>query len=290
MSNSTAPIRIQGLSEIADGYSAVLCDVWGVVHNGVRSFPAGREALARFRDGGGTVVLLTNAPRLSQPIIDQLRSLGVEDTSYDAVVTSGDVTRDLLAKRGKAKALHIGTDNHLPLYAGLDITLTDGLEADVICCTGLRDDEHESPDDYDEELKSYAARGLPMICANPDLVVERGNRFIWCAGSLAERYRSFGGTTLVAGKPHKPIYDAALARAEVLRGMPIDRSRVLAIGDGAPTDLTGACGQGLDVLFVTGGIHAANFGPTESPEAGAVGRFLEMEQIGARAFLPHLQW
>jgi len=290
MSNSTSPPRISGLSDLAGAYDVVLCDVWGVVHNGERSFAPAREALAAFRAGGGTVVLITNAPRLSQPIIDQMRSLDVEDSSYDSIVTSGDVTRELLAARGRVNALHIGSDIHLPLYAGLDITLTGGDEADVISCTGLRDDEHESPDDYDAELKALAARGLPMICANPDIVVERGNRFIWCAGALAERYRSFGGTSLIAGKPHRPIYDAALARAEALRGLPADRARVLAIGDGAPTDLTGACAQGLDILFVTAGIHAANFGPAEQPDAAAVSRFLSEEKLGARAFLPHLRW
>lgn len=290
MSNSTSPPRVSGLSELARLYPAILCDVWGVVHNGVRSFSAACDALARYRAGGGTVVLLTNAPRLSPYIVAQMDTLGVTEASYDGIVTSGDVTRALLARRPGAKVLHIGTVNHLPLYEGLDLTLVDSAEADLISCTGLREDERESPDDYDAELKALAARGLPMICANPDIVVERGNRFIWCAGALAERYRGFGGVTDVAGKPYAPIYEAALARIGTLRGTPVPRSDVLAIGDGAPTDLKGAKGQDLDVLFVTGGIHAANFGPPEQPDADAVARFLSEERLAARAFLPHLRW
>ena len=290
MSNSTVPPRISGLSEIAPSYAAILCDVWGVVHNGVRSFPAACDALARFREAGGTVVLLTNAPRLSPYIVAQMRSLGVTEASYDGIVTSGDVTRGLLASRPGAKVLHIGSDIPLPLYEGLDLTLVDSAEADVISCTGLREDERESPDDYDAELRALAARGLPLICANPDIVVERGNRFIWCAGALAERYRGFGGVTHVAGKPHAPIYEAALAHIGALRGTAVAKSDVLAIGDGAPTDLKGAKGEGLDILFVTGGIHAANFGPTEQPDSSAVARFLSEEQLAARAFIPHLQW
>lgn len=290
MSNSTSPPRIGGLSEIADGYGLVLSDVWGVVHNGERAYADAGAALARFREGGGRVILISNAPRLAPYIIAQLDQLGVDRAAYDDIVTSGDVTRTLLARHAGARVLHIGVDAHLPIYEGLDLRLTDGEEADIISCTGLRDDEHESPDDYDAELRRLAARGLHMICANPDFVVERGERLIWCAGALAERYRSFGGTSEIAGKPHRPIYDAALARAASLAGGSIERTRVLAIGDGAPTDLKGAKGEGLDVLFVTGGIHAGNFGALDRPEASAVGRFLVAEDLAARAFLPRLVW
>jgi len=290
MSNSTSPSRIRGLSDIAGQYRAVLCDVWGVVHNGVRAFAAAGEALANYRQGGGIVVLITNAPRLSFQIVDQMRDLGVSDESYDAIVTSGDVTRELLAQRGPATALHIGPPHHRTLYEGLDMRLTEGSEAEIISCTGLRDDEHEVPEDYDAEFAGYVARGLPMICANPDLVVERGERLVWCAGALAERYRALGGTSHIAGKPHHPIYDAALARAAAIAGAPVPREAVLAIGDGAPTDLKGACSEELDVLFVSGGIHASIFGPAHDPDPAAVSRFLAGEGLGARAFLPSLQW
>lgn len=290
MTNTTSPSRVPGLSALSASYPVVLCDVWGVLHNGVTSFAPSRQALQRYRAAGGIVVLITNAPRLSPFVVDQITDLGVEPDCYDAIVTSGDVTRALLAERGHAKALHIGEDRHLTLYDGLDIELVSADAADVVSCTGLYDDENESPDDYDAMLKALAGRGLPMICANPDIVVERGHRLIWCAGALAERYRQFGGTTLIAGKPHAPIYDAALSLAAKISGQPIDRSTVLAIGDGAPTDLKGAYGQGLDVLFVSGGIHAANFGPADKPDDQAVSRFMSEERLGARAYLPALIW
>ncbi|MCX5497342.1 TIGR01459 family HAD-type hydrolase [Kaistia dalseonensis] len=290
MTNSISPPRIAGLSALSPLYPVLLCDVWGVLHNGVVSSPPARNALLRHREAGGTVVLITNAPRLSPFVVEQISDLGVEPECYDAIVTSGDVTRALLAARGPVKTLHIGTDQHLTLYDGLDLELVEADAAEIISCTGLYDDEQESPDDYDAMLKSLAARGLPMICANPDIVVERGHKLIWCAGALAERYRSFGGTTFIAGKPHAPIYDEALTQAARIRGDAIARERVLAIGDGAPTDLKGAYSQGLDVLFVSGGIHAASFGPAANPDGAAVSRFMSEEKLGARAYLPSLVW
>ena len=290
MSNSTAPPRIAGLSALAANYPVILSDVWGVVHNGVRAFAEAGAALARHRAAGGVVILITNAPRLAPHIVAQLDQLGVDRAAYDDIVTSGDVTRELLARRHGGKVLHIGTKVHLPLYEGLDLSLVSGDDADIISCTGLRDDEHESPDDYDAELRLLAARDLPMICANPDMVVERGEKLVWCAGALAERYRSFGGRSEIAGKPHHPIYEAALARAAAIAGRPIERAEVLAIGDGAPTDVKGACAEGLDLLFVTGGIHAGNFGPLDRPDDAAVGRFLAAEGLAARAFVPRLEW
>ncbi len=290
MANSSTPGRVPGLAEIAPRYDALLCDVWGVLHNGVDSFAGARTALETFRAGGGTVVLITNAPRTSPYVIAQIAGLGVGSECYDAIVTSGDVTRDLLAAHAPARLRHIGPDIHLSLYDGLDLTLVSPDEADIVSCTGLRDDDHETPDDYQAELAALAARGLPFICANPDIVVERGHQLIYCAGALAERYAALGGTTSVAGKPHRPIYEAALARVAEIRGAPVAENRVLAIGDGAPTDLAGAVRQNLDVLFVTGGIHAGHFGPADTPDADAVHRFLVAEGLGATAFLPGLCW
>lgn len=290
MTNTSSPPRETGLGALAPAYAAVLCDVWGVLHNGVHSFEWAREALRRYRAAGGVVVLITNAPRPNHIVVEQITGLGVEADCYDDIVTSGDVTRGLLSGSGAGRVLHIGIERDRTLYEGLGLDLTGPEEAEIVCCTGLRDDEAESPEDYDGELSPLAARGLPMICANPDIVVERGSKLVWCAGALAERYRAFGGTTLVAGKPFGPIYETALARAAQIRGRPIDRAEVLAIGDGAPTDLKGAFGQELDVLFVTGGIHAANFGPAGDPDAAAVHRFLATEGLGARAFAPRLVW
>ena len=290
MTNTTSPIAVSGLSELAAQYRAVLCDVWGVIHNGVRSFAPACDALARYRAQGGTVVLITNAPRTSHFIVEQMGTLGVSPDCYDAIVTSGDVTRALLLERGSAKTFHVGSEREKTLYEGLDLQFVGEGDADLISCTGLFDDTVETPDDYAERLAAWHRRGLPMICANPDIVVERGDRFVWCAGSLAERYKAIGGISYVAGKPNAPIYEAALKKAEAIRGGPIARDTVIAIGDGAPTDLRGACDQNLDVLFVTGGIHSASFGPTEAPETPAVHRFLAEKDLGARAFVPHLTW
>lgn len=288
--NSTAPQPIVGLSAIADRYRVVLCDVWGVVHNGVASWAAARDALARFRAGGGTVVLVTNAPRPHHAVRPQLAALGVEPECFDAVVTSGDVTRDLLAAHPGAKAFHLGAERDLGLYGGLDLTLVEAEEADLISCTGLFDDTVETPDDYQALLERFRARNVPMICANPDRVVERGHHLIHCAGALAERYRELGGSALIAGKPHRPIYEAALARAAEAGAGAVPLDRVLAIGDGAPTDLRGAVDFGLDVLFVTAGIHSADFGPADDPDRDAVHRFLAAERLGATAFIPRLAW
>ncbi|HWJ75353.1 MAG TPA: TIGR01459 family HAD-type hydrolase [Kaistia sp.] len=290
MANYSAPGPVPGLASLAQRYDAVLCDVWGVLHNGMVSFPPAREALAAFRAAGGTVVLITNAPRTSPFIIEQIAELGVAASSYDAIVTSGDVTRALLAEKAPARLRHIGPAQHLTLYDGLDLPLSSVEDAEIVCCTGLRDDIHETPEDYEAELAALAARELPMICANPDIVVERGHQLVYCAGALAARYSALGGSTAVAGKPHAPIYEAALERAAAIRGGPAARDRVLAIGDGAPTDLAGAFRHDIDVLFVTGGIHSGHFGPADAPDIAAVHRFLADEGLGATAFLPALTW
>ncbi len=290
MANSLLPGPVPGLAALAPRYDAVLCDVWGVLHNGVSSFAGARAALSAFRAGGGTVVLITNAPRTSHYVVEQIAELGVEADCYDAIVTSGDVTRAILAAHAPARLHHIGNEQQMSLYDGLDLTLVGADEADVIGCTGLRDDLHETPADYEAELAALAARGLPFVCANPDLVVERGHQLVYCAGALAARYQALGGQTFVAGKPHAPIYDAALERVDAVRGRAVPRDRVLAIGDGAPTDLAGAFSQKLDILFVTGGIHAGHFGPNDKPETAAVHRFLAAEKLGAAAFIPGLVW
>jgi HAD superfamily hydrolase (TIGR01459 family) len=240
--------RVAGLSELTDTYDSVICDVWGVVHNGVAAFAPAVEALRRFRQGGGPVVLVTNAPRPWAPIRDQLQGLGVPDDAYDAIVTSGDVTRAVIAERPGAKVFHLGTDRDLSFYEGLDAVLVPEAEADLVSCTGLFDDEAETPDDYRPMLQRFAERRLTMVCANPDLVVERGHRLVPCAGALARLYGEIGGKAILVGKPHRPIYEAARARLAELGG-----ERTLAIGDGLPTDIRGAVDNGFDALFVTAG-------------------------------------
>ncbi|MCC6983430.1 MAG: TIGR01459 family HAD-type hydrolase, partial [Bauldia sp.] len=258
MANSLMPESVAGLSAIASSYRAILCDVWGVIHNGVSRFDPACEALARYRSAGGVVLLLTNAPRPRPPVVAQLGALRVGPDVYDEVITSGDVTRRLLLEHGDRTILHLGPDRDWSLYDGLGLAFGTAEEAKVISCTGLYDEDHEVVADYDARLLAWAARDLLMICANPDLVVARGNQMILCAGALAERYAEFGGRVLVAGKPHPPMYDAALADLAARFGEAPDPASVLAIGDGIDTDIRGAVSRGLDTLFITGGIHGAD--------------------------------
>lgn len=253
--------QITGLSEISDHYDAILCDIWGVVHNGVAAFAPASEALVSYRRRGGAVVLISNAPRPSPPVRRQVLKLGVSLEAFDAIVTSGDVTIGLMERQAGGCVHHIGPERDLSLFdAAMEATgarsrIVSLEDADYALCTGLRHDESETLDDYEAELRAMAIRGMTMICANPDIVIHRGDALIHCAGALARRYEQFGGSVVYAGKPHGPIYDRALALVEQVRGAPIEKSRVLAIGDGMRTDIVGAARAGLDALFVTGGIH-----------------------------------
>jgi HAD superfamily hydrolase (TIGR01459 family) len=253
--------QIAGLSEISDRYDVILCDIWGVLHNGVASFTQASDALVSFRRRGGAVILISNAPRPSPPIARQVLKLGVSPEAFDAVVTSGDVTIGLMEQQASDRVLHIGPERDLILLdavadaSGARPKLVSLEDAQYALCTGLRKDEAETLDDYEPELRAMAIRDMAMICANPDIVIHRGDTLIHCAGALARRYEELGGSVVYAGKPYAPIYDRALALAEQIRGAPIEKPRVLAIGDGMRTDIAGAARAGLDVLFVTGGIH-----------------------------------
>ncbi len=277
--------RVDGLMELASGYGALLCDVWGVLHNGVTAFPAAVDAIRRFRHAAGPVILITNAPRPNPSVRLQLRQLGVPDDAYDELVTSGDVTRALIAERPGVRLLHIGPERDMAFYEGLDVALSSEADADLLCCTGLTDDTVETPDDYRALLSRCLDRGLPMICANPDLVVERGDRLIYCAGALARLYVELGGEAVLVGKPYPPIYVAAKRQLEERGG-----ARPLAVGDGLPTDIRGAVDNDLPVLFVTGGIHAADFGPPTDPDGARVEARLKAEGLSAVAYVPALRW
>jgi len=258
------------LSSLAPRYDVLLSDVWGVVHNGVAAFPEACDALARFRSGGGQVVLITNAPRPSAAVIEQLDRLQVPRAAYDDIVTSGDITRSVIRSRAGQRVFHLGPPRDRPIFDGIDVRFADHGDADYVVCTGLFHDDRETPDDYRAMLGGMQARNLFMACANPDVVVERGRHLVYCAGALADLYRSLGGEVLYAGKPHRPIYDEALDKAAQARGRPILARRVLAIGDSIRTDFTGARERGLDFLFVTSGIHAEELGARDRPERAAL--------------------
>jgi HAD superfamily hydrolase (TIGR01459 family) len=202
--------RIENLAEITSRYDAVFCDVWGVVHNGIDPFPKAAAALEAARGEGLTVVLITNSPRIAPQVVTQLRQIGIQDGAYDRIVTSGDVTRRLIAE-GPRKVFLLGPERDVALIEGLGVERVDARDADCVVCTGFFDDETETPEDYTEMLTDFREREVPMICANPDLVVERGHRIIPCAGAMAAYYTQLGGTTRIAGKPHKPIYDEVLS-------------------------------------------------------------------------------
>lgn len=248
---------LESLADIAGDYDAVLCDLWGVYHNGVRPHDAAVAALQAFRRGGGVVILLTNAPRPDFSVAQQLERMGAPADSYDLIVSSGDATVEAL-KTGAygARAYHIGPQRDYDLFDGLAIEKTALGEADFILCSGLFDDASESPDDYVQTYEAAKARGLTMVCANPDIIVDRGAERIWCGGALAQAYEQRGGTAHYFGKPHRPIYDLARTKITALTGREIDPARILAIGDGPATDVKGAADYGLDCLFIAGGLGA----------------------------------
>jgi HAD superfamily hydrolase (TIGR01459 family) len=258
MSRRSQPIEIiHSVAPLAATTAAWLVDIWGVMHNGVEPFVPACEACQTFRDGGGRVMLVSNSPRPREAVAAQLDRIGVPRTAYDAIVSSGDVARTLIEAYAGRSVLHLGPERDLPIFAGIDVGRVGIEQADAVVCTGLCDDERETPDDYTQTLAACAARRLPMICANPDLTVERGGRIIYCAGAIAQAYERLGAAVAYAGKPYLPIYDLAFAMLERMRPGSSDRSRLLAIGDGVRTDLAGAAAAGVRSLFVASGVHVA---------------------------------
>lgn len=277
----------EGLRELAGGLDVVLSDIWGVVHNGLESFPEACEALHTYRSRGGTVILITNAPRPADSVQRQLRKLGVADETYDAIVSSGDLTRLYVAEHPGRKMFWLGPEHDNSIYRGLDATTAPLEEADYIVCTGLYDDETETAEDYRGMMLKARERKLTLVCANPDIVVERGDRLIYCAGAIAELYRELGGEVIFYGKPHRPIYERAMRLAGERQGHPIDRKKVLAIGDSVRTDLTGAREFGIDCLFVTRGIHSEEFEGLDQLDPASV---LELFGHPPKALMRELKW
>jgi len=275
------------LSELVDGVEVILSDIWGVVHNGLESFPEACQALHTFRQRGGTVILITNAPRPADSVQRQLRKLGVADEVYDAIVSSGDLTRHFVGDHPGKKMFWLGPERDSSIYRGLDAVTAPLEQADYIVCTGLFDDETESAEDYRGMMLQARERKLPLVCANPDIVVERGDRLIYCAGAIAELYRELGGEVIFYGKPHRPIYERAMALAAERRGHPAPLDRVLAIGDSVRTDLTGAHGFGIDCLFVTRGIHSEDFEGIDQLDPASV---KELFGHPPKALMRELRW
>jgi HAD superfamily hydrolase (TIGR01459 family) len=287
----TAPKLAASFSEIAPAYDVLLCDVWGVIHNGREAFPAACAALARYRAEVGPVILISNSPRPRDLVIEQLDDLGVPRESWTNIVTSGDATRVLLAARAPGPAWKIGPDRDDPLYEGTGVRFAAPEDAAFVAVTGPYDDETEEPADYRDRFIPCVDRHLELICANPDIVVQRGERLIYCGGALAQLYESLGGRVTMAGKPYPAIYEICLTEAAAQIGRPLDRARVLCIGDGLPTDIRGANARGLDVLFIASGIHGGEtIGPDGTLNAAAVADLLRQDGLSATWAMADLVW
>jgi len=285
------PAIIERFAPLARDYDVLLCDVWGVVHNGLAAFAPACAALHRFRASGGTVILITNAPRPDASVARILDRLGVPRDAYDAIVSSGDVTRGVVASRLDERVFHLGPPRDLPIFQGLDVAFTEVETADYVVCSGLFDDSTETPDDYRALLAAMRQRGLFMVCANPDIVVERGDTLVYCAGALADAYAELGGEVLYCGKPHAPIYEAALGKAAAFRGGEVPPlARVLAIGDSVRTDLRGAAAFGVDCLFVLSAIHAGDLGGRAATDLSALDATFAAAGVAPRAVMRGLQW
>jgi len=286
LSTETIPV-IDAIAPLGKGYAAWLVDIWGVMHNGVRAFPPAVEATRRYREQGGIVILLSNSPRPSEPLQRQLTSLGVSEESYDATVSSGDLTRHELAKHEGARIFHLGPERDLPIFKDLDLTRVDAKDAELVVCTGLFNDETETPEDYEALLRELAGRKLTMLCANPDHLVERGHNLVYCAGALAQIYEEDGGEVIYAGKPYAPIYELAEETIARLAGRKVARSEILAIGDGIRTDMAGAAEFGLDSVFVASGLHVGPGG--EGLDDLRLAELFEGRKA-PRAAMPALAW
>ncbi len=284
------PPIIPHFSTLAPDYDVLLCDVWGVVHNGLTAFPHACDALMRARARGAAVVLITNAPRPSAVVARQLEKLHVPREVYDAIVSSGDVTRAVIEARPGQSVFHLGPERDHSIFSGLNVRFAPLDGADYVVCSGLDNDDVETPDDYRARLEAMLKRKLFMVCGNPDVVVERGPQLVYCAGALADLYATMGGEVLYAGKPYRPIYDLALAKAEAAAGRKVPARRVLAVGDSVRTDLKGARAIGVDFLFVTSGIHAEELGGRERPDRKALSATFTAAGEMPKAVMRELTW
>lgn len=288
---------ISNLDQIAHRYDVLYCDLWGCLHDGTAVYPAAVAALRAFRARGGTVILVTNSPRPRPSVRMQLAHLGTPDDCYDDITSSGDAAQQAMAVGlfGR-KVYHMGPERDLVFFSTEDGTPIDVVrvpleQAEGIICTGLFDDRTETPEDYRLQLMQAKQAGLELLCANPDVVVDVGETRIYCAGALAGFYTDLGGTSHYYGKPHPPIYNLARARAEALRGAVVPEDAILCIGDGITTDIKGGVAEGLDTLFVAGGLAAAETETTATtgPDPARLEAFLAPSQLTPTAVIGMLR-
>ncbi len=289
------------LDDAGPGYSVLYCDLWGCLHDGRRAFPAAVAALEAFRARGGAVVLLTNSPRPARDVTAQLDTLGVPRTCYDFIVSSGDAAQAAMAAGQFGRRVHhIGPERDLVFFLDdedrpIDVERVPLEEAEGIVCTGLFDDRTETPDDYRAAILHGKTRGLKLLCANPDIVVDVGEERIFCAGAIAKAYEEAGGRSYYFGKPHPPIYALARRRLAALRGFEVPLDEILAVGDGIGTDVLGAMGEGIDALYITGGLAAEETGTTAAgpgparPDPARLAAFLGAARLAPRFAMAHLR-
>jgi HAD superfamily hydrolase (TIGR01459 family) len=290
---------IDSFSQISDQYDAAFVDLWGCLHNGIRPFEEAVAALEAFRDSGKIVHLLTNSPRPASSVYTQLDEIGVQRDLYKGITASGDASRAALASGAYGKKVHhigpardeaffqgVSTED---FYQGIDVERVALEDADGLVCTGLFDDNTESPDDYRALFLNAKNRGLKMLCANPDIQVDRGDKRIYCAGALAQAYNDMGGVAHNFGKPHSPIYILAYQRLLAVAGHEIAPKKIICIGDGINTDIRGAIGEDLDSLFITGGLAASETGTKGQPDPDKLETFLTNAQLTPRYSIGHLR-
>jgi len=281
---------IDNFAQISDKYDAALVDLWGCLHNGIKPFTAAVAVLEAFRDKGGTVLLLTNSPRPSSSVFTQLDGIGVSRDLYRGCVSSGDAARAALASGAYGKKVFaLGPERDAPFYAGIDVAHVPLNQAEGIVCTGLFDDNVETPDDYRAIFLEAKNNGLKMLCANPDVMVDRGDKRIYCAGALAQAYSEMGGETHYFGKPHPPIYDLAYQRLTQITGREVLPKKIIGIGDGINTDIRGAIGEDIDSLFITGGLAAGETATDGQPDPVKLNAFLAKAQLTPTYSMGHLR-
>jgi len=281
---------ITSFVEVSGKYDAALVDLWGCLHNGVKPFAAAVSALETFRDNGGTVLLLTNSPKPSNMVLLQLDDIGVARDLYQGCVSSGDAARTALASGAYGKKIFaLGPERDLPFYKNIDVEHVALDQATGIVCTGLFDDNTDTPDDYRATFLQAKNNGLKMLCANPDVMVDRGDKRIYCAGALAQAYTEMGGEAHYFGKPHPPIYDLAYQKLTEITGREVLPKKIIAIGDGINTDIRGAIGEDIDSLFITGGLAASETATDGQPDPARLNAFLAKAQLTPAYSMGHLR-
>ncbi|WP_294229454.1 TIGR01459 family HAD-type hydrolase [uncultured Shimia sp.] len=277
---------VSSLAEISDNYKALFVDLWGCVHNGVTAYPEAVAALQAYRAKGGIVVLVTNSPKPRAGVAEQLGSFGVPADAYDTIATSGDSARSAMFNGAVGEKVYFMGEWHRDegffqpleiLDNPVDIQRVPLAEAEGIVCCGPFDTMAD-PDVNRADFLYAKTKGMKLLCANPDIIVDRGEIREWCAGALAKLYTDMGGESLYFGKPHPPIYDLARRRLTAM-GVSVSDSDILAIGDGPHTDISGAMGENIDSLFITGGLAAAETKTAHQPDEAALTNYLADQQV-----------